>query len=152
MFQSTTIIGELVLCLVEVTNMFFFFSSGPGAYAPDALQPVGLLCNLVNPPTACLDVPTVAARCLHVFLNVRDTSSERWNLWAGMLSETFAWMPTSTLHSGIFYMLDIYDMGPTGSLPLRRKARWGFSALKNPDSFGRVWTRELGYLKEAHNP
>jgi len=35
-------------------------SSGPEAYAPDALQPVGLLCDPV------LDVPTFAARCLHV--------------------------------------------------------------------------------------
>jgi hypothetical protein len=25
-------------------RFFFFFSSGPRAYAPDALQPVGLLC------------------------------------------------------------------------------------------------------------
>jgi hypothetical protein len=71
--------------------VFFFSSSssGPGAYAPDALQPVGLLCNPVNPPV-CLDVPTVAARCLHVFLDARDPSSERWNLWTGMLSENFA--------------------------------------------------------------
>ena len=37
-------------------------------------------------------------------------------------------------------------MGPTALLPLRRKARWGFFALKNPDGFGRVWTREIGYL------
>jgi hypothetical protein len=35
-------------------------SSRPGAYAPDALQPVGLLCDLI------LDVPTFAARCLHI--------------------------------------------------------------------------------------
>jgi len=27
-----------------------------------------------------------------------------------------------------------------------------FFAPKNPDSFGRVWTRELGYLKAAHYP
>jgi len=35
-------------------------SSGPGAYAPDALQPIGLLCNPY--PPVILDVPTSAAR------------------------------------------------------------------------------------------
>jgi hypothetical protein len=35
---------------------FFFFSSGPRAYAPDALQPVGVLCY-----PRVLDVPTFAA-------------------------------------------------------------------------------------------
>ena len=40
-------------------------------------------------------------------------------------------MSTSTLHLGIFYMPQIYDMGPTALLPLRRKACWGFfSPLK----------------------
>jgi hypothetical protein len=61
-------------------------------------------------------------------------------------------MPTSTLHLGIFYMPQIYDMGPKALLPLRRKVRWGFSAFKNPDGFGRVWIRELGYLKSARYP
>jgi hypothetical protein len=55
-----------------------------------------------------------------------------------MLSDNIAQMPTSTLHLGIFYMLQIYDMGTTALLPLRRKARWGFSAPKNPDGFGLV--------------
>ena len=41
-------------------------SSGPGAYAPDAPQPYGLLCDPVTPPPPVLDVPTFAARCLHV--------------------------------------------------------------------------------------
>jgi hypothetical protein len=39
-------------------------------------------------------------------------------------------MSTSTLHFGIFYMLQICDMGPTALLPLRRKACWGFFTLK----------------------
>jgi hypothetical protein len=53
-------------------------------------------------------------------------------LWARMLSGNFAEMTTST-HLGIFYMPQIYDMGPTALLPLRRKACWEFFfALKNP--------------------
>jgi len=35
-------------------------------------------------------------------------------------------MSTSTLHLGIFYMPQIYDMGPTALLTLRRKACWRF--------------------------
>jgi hypothetical protein len=49
-------------------------------------------------------------------------------------------------------MPQIYDMGPTILLHLRGKARWGFYAPKIPGGFGRVWTRELGYLKAARNP
>jgi len=41
-------------------------------------------------------------------------------------------------------MPQIYDMGPTALLPLRRKACWGFFRPKNPTA-SRVWTRELGY-------
>jgi len=39
-------------------------------------------------------------------------------------------------------MPQIYDMGPTALLPLRRKACWRFL-------FGRVWTRKLGYQRPA---
>jgi hypothetical protein len=39
-------------------------SSGPEAYAPDAPQPIGLLCDPYLP--VILDVPTSAARRLHV--------------------------------------------------------------------------------------
>ena len=41
--------------------------------------------------------------------------------------------PTSWHHPlGIFYMPQIYDMGPTALLPLRRKACWEFFRPKNP--------------------
>jgi hypothetical protein len=35
-------------------------------------------------------------------------------------------MTNSTFHLGIFYMLQIYDLGPTALLPLQRKVRWEF--------------------------
>ena len=55
-------------------------------------------------------------------------------------------MSTSTLHLGIFYMPQIYDMGPTALLPLRRKACWGFfSPLKNPT----VWFTCCGEAKQT---
>jgi hypothetical protein len=55
-------------------------------------------------------------------------------------------MPISTLHLGIFYTPQICDIGPTALL-LKI-----FFALKNPDGFGRVLTRELGRLKAARYP
>jgi len=49
-------------------------------------------------------------------------------------------------------MPQIYDMGPTALLPLRRKACWGFFRPKNPDGFGPVWTRELGTKGQHATP
>ena len=48
-----------------MTCYYSYSSTGPGAYAPDAPQPIGLLCNPETPPMV-LDVPISAARCLHV--------------------------------------------------------------------------------------
>jgi hypothetical protein len=41
------------------------------------------------------------------------------------------------LHLGIFYMPQIYDMGPPALLPLWRKVCWGFFTLKNPTASAR---------------
>ena len=45
-----------------------------------------------------------------------------------------------------------FDMGPTALLPLRRKARWEFFSPEKSDGFGRAWTRELGYQRQARSP
>jgi hypothetical protein len=45
-----------LFCFFFFFFFFFFFSSGPRAYAPDALQPIGLLCY-----PSVLDVPAFAA-------------------------------------------------------------------------------------------
>jgi len=47
-------------------------------------------CATLLTPTYVLDIPTFAARCLHVLHDVRDPSSERWNLWARILTGNFA--------------------------------------------------------------
>ena len=65
-----------------------------------------------------LDVPTFAARCLH---NERDPSSERWNYGRESSYGNFAYMASLFTSLGIFYMPQIYDMGQTALLPLRRK-------------------------------
>jgi hypothetical protein len=56
----------------------------------------------------------------------RPLAAKGGTIWARTTAGTFAWMSTSNFYLGIFYMPQIYDMGPTALLPLRRKARWGF--------------------------
>ena len=100
---------------------------------------LGVVCHCF--PTR-LDLPTFATRCLN---DSRDPSGGRWNCGRECCPVI---LPKWRLprHLGIFYLPQIYDMGPTDLLPLRRKACWGFfSPLKKSDGFGRVWTRELGY-------
>jgi len=71
---------------------------------------LGVVCHCFPPP---LDVPRNDAR---------DPSSERWN--CGRQRCPVVILPNSDFHvnSGIFHMSQIYDMGPTALLPLRRKA------------------------------
>jgi len=74
-------------------------------------------------PPLFLDIPTSAARCLHIRNDARDPSSERWNCVGEKVPVILPkwWLPR---HLGIFYMPQIYDMGPTALLPLQRKACW----------------------------
>jgi hypothetical protein len=100
---------------------------GPEAYASNAPQLAGVLCNPESPPHALIcgrssfrrQVPTRPH-------DARDPSSERWNFVGENRSIISPEMSTSTLHAGIFYMPQNCDMGPTALLPLRRKAWWGF--------------------------
>jgi hypothetical protein len=59
---------------------FFFFSSGPSAYAPDAPQPVGLLCY-----PSVLDVPTFAASP-----SPRPCYPKGGTAWARIMADNFA--------------------------------------------------------------
>ena len=56
-------------------------------------------------------------------------------------------------HLGIFYMPQIYDMGPTALLPLRRKACWGFfPPLKNPTASAGFEPANLGTKGQHATP
>jgi hypothetical protein len=92
---------------------------------------LGVVCHCFPP---LLDVPTFATRCPHVRHDARDPSGGRWNCGREYCPVI---LPKWRLprHLGIFDMPQIYDMGPTALLPLRRKACWGF--------FSPFWTREL---------
>jgi hypothetical protein len=67
-------------------------------------------------------------------------------LWARMVSSNFDEMAPFLRHLGIFYMPQIYDMGPTALLPLRRKACWGFFFFrpKNPTASAGFEPANLG--------
>jgi hypothetical protein len=90
---------------------------------------LGLICHCFPPRS---DVPTFAARCLHVRNDARDPSSERWNYGREKLSVNFAHMASRFTPLGIFYMPQIYDMGPMALLPLLGRRAENFFALKNP--------------------
>ena len=85
---------------------------------------LGVVCHCFPPR---LDVHTFATRCLN---DARDPSGGRWNCGRECCSVI---LPKWRLphHLGIFYMPQIYDMGPTALLPLRRKACWGFFRARN---------------------
>jgi len=102
---------------------------------------LGVVCHCFPPR---LDIPTFATRCLHVRHDARDPSGGRWNCGRECCPLI---LPKWRLprHLGIFYMPQIYDMGPTALLPLRRKACWGFFRPHKSDGFGQVWTHKLGF-------
>jgi hypothetical protein len=71
-----------------------------------------------------LDVPTFAIRCPHVRHDARDPSGGRWNCGREYCPVILPKLRLPQL-LGIFYMPQIYDMGPTALLPIRRKACLG---------------------------
>ena len=105
-----------------------------------------VVCHCFPPP---LDVPTFAATCLYVRNNTRDPSREKWNCRREIYPVILPKFRLP-LNLGIFYMQQIYDMGPTALLPLRRKACWGFFALKirrlRPGLNPRIWVCVYIYI------
>jgi len=102
---------------------------------------LGVVCHCFPPS---LDFPTFAARCLHVRNEARDPSSEMWNYGRESLSGNFADVASLLTPLGIFYMPQIYDMGPTALLPSEGRRAEDFFALKNPTASARFETANLG--------
>ena len=90
-------------------------------YGSDTLHPEQVLRGSLPLLSPAFRHSTFAARCLHVIKDARDPSSERWN-YGREMSGNFTYMTSQFTPLGIFYMPQIYDMGPTALLPLRRKA------------------------------
>jgi len=75
-------------------------------------------------------------------------------VWA-RIGGNFAWDCDIYINSGIFYMLQICNMGPTALLPFRRKAYWGFfppekSWRLRPGLNPRTWVLEGSTLPLDH--
>jgi hypothetical protein len=68
-----------------------------------------------------LDVPTFAARYLHVPINASAPSDKRWKC-GRELSSNFVEMTPFLRHLRIFYMPQICDMGQTALIHFRREA------------------------------
>jgi len=71
------------------------------------------------------------------------------------LTGNFAWDCDFHVNSGIFYMPQFYDMGPTALLPFRRKACWGFfrpekSRRLRPGLNPRTWVLKGSTLSLDH--
>jgi hypothetical protein len=73
-------------CVSVAFFLFFFFSSGPRAYAPDAPQPVGLLCY-----PSVLDGPTFAASpSPRPCYPERPLAAKGGTAWARIMADNFA--------------------------------------------------------------
>jgi len=129
-------------------DWFFFFFSRACGQCYRCTAAYRLIVLTLSPPT-CLDVPTFAARYPHVHNDARDPSRKRWNYvgknWPLILPE----IVTSTSIQGSFTCRKSATWDPRLYFPSEGRRAEDFFALKNPDSFGRVWTRELGYIKAA---
>jgi hypothetical protein len=85
---------------------------------------LGVVCHCFPPR---LDIPTFAARCLHVRSAARDPSSERWNYGRERMSGNFAYIasvftPSTTWDRRLYF-------------PSERRRAEDFFALKNRPGF-----------------
>jgi hypothetical protein len=101
-------------------------------------------CATLNPPSHNFGRFTFRRQVPPRPQDARDPTSERWNFVGENCPIISPKMSTSTLHVGIFYIPKICDMGPTALLTLRRKACWGFFALKNPTASAGLKPVNLG--------
>jgi hypothetical protein len=121
-------------------------------YGSGTLHPGQILRGSLPLLSPRLDVPTFATTCPHVRHYARDPSGGRWKCGREYCPVI---LPKWRLprHLGIFCMPQIYEMGPTALLPLRRKACWGFFfALKNPTSSAGFETTTLGTKGQHATP
>jgi hypothetical protein len=87
-------------------------------------------------PTFTTDASTSATMC-EIVATKGGTVGEEW--CAVILLKW--WLPR---HLGIFYMPQIYDMGPTALLPFWRKVCWGFFALwLSINSVSKIWLTNM---------
>jgi hypothetical protein len=111
----------IIIIIISIQPLGRFWQEPESSQAPGMVLARCILSKFLGAVCHCfplpLDVPTFAARCLHVPNNASAPSSERWN-WARMVSVNFTGMTPFLRHLGIFYTPQICDMGQTALLPL----------------------------------
>jgi hypothetical protein len=105
---------------------------------------LGVVCHCFPLP---LDVPTYAARCLHVPINASVPSSEGWNCgreWSGNFAEMTPFTPfRDLLHA------ENLRKGANGFTSLRKEGMLRIFSPEKSNGFGRERTSDLGYQKPA---
>ena len=100
-----------------------------------------------------LDVPTFAARCLHVLNDSRDPGREWWNYGRERLSGNFAYMASLFSPLGIFYIAANLQHGTDGfTSPPKEGALRIFFALKNPTTSAEFEPANLGTKGQHDTP
>jgi hypothetical protein len=102
---------------------------------------LGVGCHCFPPPS---DVPTFSARCLHVQRRERPLAAEGGTLCGREISTISSRILDFHVVLEIFYMPQIYDMGQTALVPLRRRLAEDFFALKNPTASAGFEPANLG--------
>jgi len=124
------------------------------ANATDVLQPSRLIVLSLSPPPVWT-FPRLPPGTPTSTTTQEILVAEGGTMWARILTGNFAWNCDFHANSGIFYMPQICDMGPTALLPFRRKACWGFfrpekSWLLRPGLNPRTWVLKGSTLPLDH--
>ena len=106
---------------------------------------LGVGCHCFPPP---LDVPTFAARCLHVQATWETSISERRNYGREMAGQFCLWSRLPRKPRVLWHAAQICDMGDGFTSPPKEGMLWIFSPEKS-DGFGRDRTRDVGYQRPA---
>ena len=108
-----------------------------------------VVCHCFPPP---LDIPTFAATCLYVRNDARDPISERWKCGRESCPVILPKFRLPHKFRDLLYMPQIYDMGPTALLTLRRKACWGIFRPKNATASAGFEPSNLGTKGQHATP
>ena len=151
-------------CVFIDYNNKGYSALGPVWQEPDPIQATGMApirCILAKflgvvchcfPPR--LDVPTFAARCLHVPHDARDPNNEMWN-YGREMSGNFDYMTYQFTPLGIFYMPQNLRRGTDGfTSPTKEGVLRIFSSLKirqfRPGLNPRTWVLKTSTVPLDH--
>jgi hypothetical protein len=95
-----------------------------------------------------VDVPTFAAGCLHISINVSAPSSERWNCGWEWCPVIFPKWRLFTPFKDLLRAGNLWH-GTDGFTSTPKEGMLRIFSPKKSNGFGQVWTRNLGYQRTA---